>query len=550
MAAHWIRPGALVTEVASGQFSAPGVGYVTETASQPAVGTITLNQFAAYRVFEGAAGSAQVTLSGSHTGPTDTIEYRIETDAGVPVTAWATLLADVVEGAFSATVTVPRGGWYLAHVRKASAISTEAFQTQKWGVGVILGGMGQSQIVFWQGATYAGTPNPRAVNYDGSTWSQMTTAGRYKNIFAEALISAMDCPVAVIVYGINGTQIEQWYDSVTGKTSNYAIWETMVTASGGELSAMLWWQGEGDVLAARTKAAYKTDLDALLAQLRTDYGSTLPVVMPQLGRSTDVSVVDANMEAIRDAQVEAARASARNYGISTIQFPLADTIHFDDPGQQAISLRIAQCVAHAFGFASYARSPRIGGVVLINPTTIDVNIVHDGGTDITPSAGISGFSVLDAGAPVTISSAVRQAANKVRLTLASALTGAATVRFGYGANPSVATILKDNTGLALALETTDSDLLAQGRKVLLSCIQRVGGAAAASVTGLRWAFFDQSAPNALTAPAVTGTGESTDGSGVLEIDVIGTTLNVGDTGYLVTDTATGVGFCGPVTVSG
>lgn len=556
MASHWIRPGAIVTEVANGQFAAPGVGYVTESASQPAVGTITLNQFAAYRVFEGAAGSAQITLSGSHTGPTDTIEYRIETDAGIPVTAWATLQADVVEGAFSATVTVPRGGWYFAHVRKAAATSTEAIHSQRWGVGVIVGGMGQSQIVFWQGATYAGTPNPRAVNFDGTNWAQMTTAGRYKNIFAEAVIAAMNCPVAIVVYGVNGTQIEQWYDSATGKKASYLIWEDMVTAAGGKLSSMIWWQGEGDVMAERSKAAYLTDLYALLATLRTEYGATLPVVMPQLGRITS-GTTDAAVESIRDAQVEAARASARNYGITTIQFPLVDGVHFDDAGQIGISQRLAQCVAHALGFASYARSPVIGGAVRIDPTTIDVRIVHSGGTDITPATGITGFSVLDGvGSPVTISSAGRQAANIVRLTLASTPAGVPTVRYGFGANPTVSNILKDNTGLGLALETTDADVSAQGRRIVLDCVQRVGGAPTASKTGLNIAVFSGQRTDQLAAPEVSLTGKATNASGVLDESIVGTSANVGDYVTVVCSDSDGTpgadsfGFVALVPVSG
>lgn len=516
-----------------------------------AAGTITLNEITSYRVFEGAAGSAQVTLSGSHTGATDTIEYRIETTGGVAVTAWATLQASVAEGAFSGTVTVPRGGWYYARVRKASATMTNDVQAQPWGVGIILGGLGQSQIGMWHDSgTYSGTPDPRAVIHDGTSWSLITSAGKGRNTFAAQLVAAADCPVAIIVSYINGSSINQWYDDATGKTASYNTWESKVTAAGAKLSAMLWWQGEGDVAASRTKAQYLTDLNALISRLRTDYGATMPVVIPQLGRTVYVGYSDATVEPIRDAQVEASNASAYNYGIETIEFGIVDDVHYTDAGFIAIAQRIAQCIAHALGLVAYARSPRVGVATRVNTTTIDVTITHAGGTDITPSTGITGFQVLDNGTPATISGAVRQSANTVRLTVSAPLTGPVTVRYGYGKNPTVSGMLRDNTALAMGLETTDADVLAAGRKVLLTCIQRVGGAAAASITGLRWAFFDQSAPNALTTPSVTGTGESTDGSGVLEIDVIGTTLNVGDTGYLVTDTSAGIGFAGPVVVSG
>ena len=512
-------------------------------------GTISVTEIEQYRVFEGAAGSAQVTIAGSHTGITDTIQVQIETTGGAVVAAWQTLQSNVAEGAFFGTITVPRGGWYLARVRKANYIATSDLQAQQWGVGIIVGGMGQSQIGIWAGSGTA-TPDGRAVTHNGTSWSLMTSTGKYRNIFASTLIGVADCPVAVVKTHIDGAGIESFYDSVTGKTATYTSWESIITAMGGELSAMIWWQGEGDVAASRTKAQYLTDLYALLSQLRMDYGATLPVVMPQLGRTTYEPYTDALVEQIRDAQVEAAHASVNNYGISTIEFALDDVVHYGDAGQTAIALRLAQCVAEAYGDAAYSRSPAIGSVLRSGPTTIDVSIIHDGGTDITPSTGITGFSVLDNGAPVTISSAARLNASTVRLTLSTTPTGAVTLRYGYGANPTITGILRDNTSLALALETTDADVSVLGRKVLLNCIQRVGGAPSVSVTGLRWAFFDQSAPNALAAPAVTGTGESTDGAGVLEIDVIGTTLGVGDTGYLVTDTAAGVGFCGPVVVSG
>lgn len=548
MANSWIRPGGVYTEVGAGGVVGPSVGYVTESASAPAVGSISITEITALRVFEGAAGSAQVTLSGSHTGPTETIECRIETTAGAAVTSWATLQASVAEGAFSGTVTVPRGGWYVARVRKASATSTEAVQGQKWGVGVIVGGMGQSQIVNW----YTNGPgitsvDDRAVYHSGTAWTQMPTAGRGRAAFANTLVGLMNCPVAVVAKGYGGSRIEQWYDATTGKKTYYNEWEAIATAAGGKLSGFIWWQCEGDVNISRTKAAYLEDLTGLFAQLRTDYGANLPIVFPHLGTGTDLT--DEDFERIRDAQVDMSDNSPYNYGMSTIGFARADSIHFDYTALELIGIRQAQCVAHAYGLATYARNPRISGATL-NGSIIDVRIIHDGGTDIAPSTGITGFEALDNGVAATISTAVRLNANTVRLTLASTPTGPVTVRYGYGKLPDVSTLLRDNTALSLSLMTTDADVLAQGRKVLLNCIQRVGGAAAANVTGLRWAFFDQSAPNSLTAPAVTGTGESTDASGVLEIDVIGTTLNVGDTGYLVTDTAAGVGFCGPVVVSG
>lgn len=509
-------------------------------------GTISINQFAQYRVFEGASGSASVTISGSHTGATDTIQYRIEDLAGNGITTWATLQADVVEGAFSAAVTVPRGGWYYARVRKLANQATQAVQTQQWGVGYIVGGFGQSHLVL-SGTSGTATPDARAVIHDGTSWSLMTSTGSGRNAFCSALVAAANCPVAYIISATSGVPISTYWSG--GKTSGYTSWEAKVTAAGGKLSAFMLWQGEGDVALSRTKAAYKADIDAIFAQLRTDYGAGLPVVIGMLGQTPDGATTDDMMEQIRDAHVDAAN-DAGNYGFVYYDCERGGDAHLTAAGYAAANTRAAQAVAHSRGDATYSRGPSVAYAVRTAPTIIDIGITHAGGTDFTPTTGITGFAVLDSGAAVTISSAVRLAADKIRLTLASTPTGTVTVRYGYGKLWSLTGTPRDNTGMTLPLITTDADVTVLGRKVLLSCIQRVGGGPAANVTGLRWAFFDQSAPNALAAPVVTGTGESTDASGVLEIDVIGTSLNVGDTGYLVTDTSAGVGFAGPVVVSG
>lgn len=54
-----------------------------------------------------------------------------------------------------------------------------------------------------------------------------------------------------------------------------------------------------------------------------------------------------------------------------------------------------------------------------------------------------------------------------------------------------------------------------------------------SLSGLTFAWFDEASPDLFGAPAVVGTTESTDGSGVLAITLTGTSLNVGDTGWLL-----------------
>lgn len=84
-----------------------------------------------------------------------------------------------------------------------------------------------------------------------------------------------------------------------------------------------------------------------------------------------------------------------------------------------------------------------------------------------------------------------------------------------------------------------------------------GSTPAASLTGLKWAFFDQVTPDLFVAPTAKGAIETTDGSGVLVIPVTGTSLIAGQTGWLTVTNSDGTvsqspahkAFSGPVTVA-
>ena len=58
------------------------------------------------------------------------------------------------------------------------------------------------------------------------------------------------------------------------------------------------------------------------------------------------------------------------------------------------------------------------------------------------------------------------------------------------------------------------------------------GTPLSNLTGLSWAWFDQSTTDSAVAPTDKGTGETTDSSGILNIDIPNSTLTSGQTGML------------------
>ena len=85
-----------------------------------------------------------------------------------------------------------------------------------------------------------------------------------------------------------------------------------------------------------------------------------------------------------------------------------------------------------------------------------------------------------------------------------------------------------------------------------------GTTPAASLTGLKWAYWDVVTPDLMTtAPLVKGSAGTTNGSGVFTQAITGTTKTVGQVGYLIVTNSDGTtsqgaalkGFAGPATVS-
>src|SRR5574337_709756 len=160
------------------------------------------------------------TISINDFGATSNIQVQIEKLDGTPVVDWATLQSGVAEGAFSGSVSVPRGGLYKARVRKASNVTVNAVQSSGWGVGILLGAFGQSQLVNWQSGS-AGSAVDRAYIHDGTSWQTMPAQASGMAKFAETLIGLADCPVAVIASAVGGSALSLWWTTSGGKTSSY-----------------------------------------------------------------------------------------------------------------------------------------------------------------------------------------------------------------------------------------------------------------------------------------------------------------------------------------
>lgn len=529
-----------------------------------------------YPLSSGTTGTASVPFSGTYSG-TAPNEWRLVLDSdgttAVAVTGgsgWQSFASAPAAGTFSQTIGgVPKlAGWYRIQTRNSGTPGT-IYESGKVGAGVLIVVDGQSQAWLWFSPTaYAGdstlTPNTllRVAGKQSSTvnssWDVPNTATMNGAIACgNALVTALGCPVGLIDGSWDATYlIGDWISGGAAGTA-YTSSAAAITALTTSVLATIWIQGEGDAGAGYTQAAYYTALGQLFALRRGATTSTHPYIVATLARNL-AGMADANREAIKAAQVQAC-ADADVYRVDRHDLPLhSDGVHHTAAGFKTLGERCAQAVLAALGIVSTYRGPRIASIAqTATPAVFDVTLTHSMGTDFTPTSGITGFRVLVSGSPVTVSSVARQAANKIRITLAATPASMPTVQYLYGSTPDITGVAKDNGTLTLALEYNGGVLATAYVAVRCTLTLTTNGSTpAASQTGIVWAWYDAAPPSLSSLPAVTGTGATTDASGVFDVALTGTTLTSGQTGTLLALISNGTAgsssnkaFCAPVAVA-
>lgn len=405
-----------------------------------------------------------LVIAGTYTGSPTSIEARVVDDGtSDEVVTWTEIDVSPSGGSFSGTLTgIPQGGWYNVQVRYSNETGITDEGVNAFGVGILIGCIGQSNIEKWFTDGTDLTANDLLRSYAGS-WAVPTKNGAIS--FGNTIISDLGIPVGLLDYGVGGSALNSaadtgngyWLDTATaGKP--YVVFEAAVTALGGVLECVVWYQGERDANAGISEAQYESDLATLVSNLRTDISSpsgTLKMLLVQIARYT--AGTDSQWQAIRQAQRDFVASDANVYlAATTIDSGLqGDGIHLDTTGLTENGSRVAQCFLYLFSDATYYLGPTITSFEKISATVIDVTITHSGGTDFTPTSAITGFIVTDDGSPETISTAVRQNATTIRLTIDGSLDGTLAVSYQYGANPTVTGAVLDNTAVALPLQMNE-----------------------------------------------------------------------------------------------
>ncbi|MBW2001447.1 MAG: hypothetical protein JRI30_02895 [Deltaproteobacteria bacterium] len=457
--------------------SAVDIGSKDVTVSRADVPTsetssITIADFDDGKIFQRTGISATITVSGIYAGMPKAIEARVVRDSTLEeIVPWTVIDPFPQKGIFLGMLSdVSQGGWYNIQVRYSNNHSVVSYGTHKWGVGILVACLGQSNMKEWfyKGTALRAHPLLRKFTLKG--WAKLDRSGNGAIAFGNRIIERLDIPVGLLDYSKNGSGLTNEADWGTGywedmsPNSIYNCFVDGVSEVGGAIEFVVWIQGEAD--AARgivTEDEYTQSLENFITnQIRSDIhnGSDrecLPFLIVTMVKRPGGR--DKAHQAIRNAQKHVAENVTDCYLAATIlDLKNQGREHLTPESFIIMGRRVAQTVLFILGKEKYYRGPCVANVKRLDNHTIEVKIRHRGGSDFTPDSGISGWEILVNGIPVHILEVYRHDPQTIRIVLENPLTGKAKIRYLYGAAPDVSKPVLDNSGMAFPLEEFQSEI--------------------------------------------------------------------------------------------
>ena len=441
-------------------------------APMPALPAITLSDFADGCIFQRRENSADIVISGTYRGPLQAIEARVvKSDTQEQIVPWTVIDPSPENGIFVGQMDkVPQGGWYNLQIRSQNHHSIMAKGKHRWGVGMLIGCLGQSNMNEWfhTGKDLKAHSLLRKFNDQG--WSRLGTTGNAAIAFGNQVIDRLGIPVGLLDFAVNGSGLRKEADYGTGywadttPTSIYNRFLSGVSAVGGALEFVIWVQGEAD--AARGTVTHKEYVDTLTHfiedQVRSDISNGsdrehLPFLVVMMIKRPGGK--DHTHQAIRDAQKQVVDQVTDCYlAATTLDLKNHGRQHLKPKAYISMGNRVAQTVLYIVGQEHYHRGPQFVNAKQVEDRMVEIIIRHNGGDDFIPVSGISGWEIIANGKQIPIQEVYRHDAHTIRIVTEQPLIEHTSVRYLHGAMPDVSHPVIDNSSLALPLEEFQSEI--------------------------------------------------------------------------------------------
>lgn len=219
--------------------------------------------------------------------------------------------------------------------------------------------------------------------------------------FGIAMADALEESIGLIPAAHGGTSLAQWMP-VSGTDTLYGSMMDRIHRAGGELSGLVWYQGENDAADKMDAENYEAGLSSWIESARRDLKMPeLPIILVQIARRAmgplNTPEDDRQWNIVRRAALE---ISARLPGIalvSTADLGLSDVCHLNTRSQIVLGKRLAQVFLRMKrGIPGSLCSPRMHSVEII-PALRGLGELRIRCTGVsgpwTPASRIAGFLI-------------------------------------------------------------------------------------------------------------------------------------------------------------
>jgi hypothetical protein len=391
-------------------------------------GTISISSPSGVKCYQrNGSNQHSITVSGTYTGAPTAVEYRF---AGG---SWATLDAAPAGGNFTGTAILSKGQGTI-DVRFANATGTTAScSTITVGDVFVIAGQSNAEGRI-ASQTHVGTytlvsfREDDAWRLNNSDPTDTGSSGRsYWPKLADYIEADQDVPVILITTADGGTGL---VNPAHWQGANYTNMTAQITQSGvNGVKAVLWYQGETDVLNSVTENDYYQALKDLSDDIAVDIVGSPPICALQLGYT------GAALNGIRKAIARNWDDGLKVFGGPTFYDKSGDTHPVGAANIQATVERYWAALKEKFygGATGVGRGPKIASASFTaGRTKVEVKFNKTLKTGLT--FGTAAWAVADGGGAVTVSSVAYHttATDTVVLTLGTAAVGSTTVSLGSG----------------------------------------------------------------------------------------------------------------------
>ncbi|QQE77953.1 sialate O-acetylesterase [Alicyclobacillus sp. SO9] len=265
--------------------------------------------------------------------------------------------------------------------------------------------------------------------------------------FAKHVFKKTGIPIGLIPTALGGSPISRWIHDVDCPGDLFENMKSMMTAAGGTIAGVLWYQGESDTDPQGVEmypGRFRTFVDAARSYTSN---ATLPIYVGQLNRWTDANADDSSWSAIRDIQRRLALEMEHVHLVITIDSSLSDAIHNNAASNVVIGERFAAVALEKFyGLPKMTAFPAPARLYFTdnNRTRIRIEFVNVSGEWMASSPVITDFYVEDGGRAVQMEAVTIHPDNSVEIELDHSCTGEVVVHCMFGGNPSIS--LRDDLG--------------------------------------------------------------------------------------------------------